>query len=152
MPAASLMCSVALSFLLKTLRPILLLPLDQLFLPQDPLSRHGCCGRALDALWNQAHDAVAGGQGCHETAGAVQASLSAHGKSSVRPAGTENPCPSTCGRKRRLEHPGGPAWMCGTMRARWARDPRKTNPAVLEDNQDGSLRYLEKQETDKECQ
>lgn len=146
MPVASLVCSAALSYLLKNLLPFLLGCLNQLFLPQDPLLRHGCCGRSLDVLWNRARDGVAGGRGCHETVGAVRASPNAHGRSSVRLAGTKSPCPSTCGRKRRLERPCAPAWTCGTTRARWAHDLLKTIPAVLEDNQDGSLRYLEKRE------
>lgn len=146
MPAASLGCSVALSYLLKNLPPFLLDPLHQLFLPQDPLLRHGCYGLGLDVLWNRAHDGGAEDQGCRETVGAVRASPGAHGRNSVRLAVTESPCPSTCGRMRRLERPGGLAWTCGTTRARWAHDPLKTNPAMLEGNQDGSLRYLEKQE------
>lgn len=152
MPVASLVNSEAFAYLLKNLLLFLTGPLSQLFQAQDPLLRHGCCGRNLDVLWNQARGGVAGGQGCHETAGGVRASPSAHGRSSVRLAETETPCPSTCGRKRRPVHPGGPVWTCGTTRARWAHDPLKTNPARLEDNQDDSLRYLEKQETDKECQ
>lgn len=152
MPVASLVCSVAYAYLLKNLLPFQIGPLCQPIPPLDPLLRHGCCGQGLDVLWNQAHGGVAGGQGCHETAGAVQSCPSAHGRSSVRLAGTEIPCLNTCGHKKRPVHPGGLVWTCGTKKAHWEHDPPKTNPAGLEDIQDGFLRYLEKQETDKECQ